>query len=103
MQIVTDIVFVVMFAVTAFEFAKHRDRPHLEIALMFGSLALIILEQGLTQLTGLTTREAALVGALVILTQPYLLLRLVGHFRRVSGLQQAIGLAYLALSWAVMI
>ena len=103
MQFVTDLVFIVIFAVTAIEFAKHRDRSRLEIALMFGSLALIILEQGLSQLTGLRAREITLLSTLVILTQPFLLLRLVGHFSRVPWYQQVIGIIYLALSCAVMI
>ncbi len=103
LQALTQLVFVLVFILTVLELARRRDRARLEIALLFGSLAVIIVIQGFTQLTGISSREAALVGALLLLANPYLLVRLVAHFRPLPRIQHAIGLVYVAVSWAVIL
>src|SRR5579859_1512531 len=102
-QALSQIVFVSIFLLTLGAFLRHPERGRLEIAALFGSLAVIIVVQGFTQLTGIKIPLAALIGGLVLLAQPYLLLRLVAHFRRLPVVQQLIGLAYVAGSWAILI
>ena len=62
-----------------------------------------IVIQGVGQVTGLPLAEAKLIGTLALLAEPYLLVRLVAHFRPLPRIQHAIGLGYIAVSWTLMI
>jgi signal transduction histidine kinase/DNA-binding response OmpR family regulator len=103
LQALTQIVFVAIFLITVGNFARRRTRDRAEIALLFGTLAVIIVLQGITQLTGLQIPQASLIAELLLLAQPYLQLRLVGQFRKVPAFQHAIGIVALAASWGAAI
>ncbi|HLQ33376.1 MAG TPA: ATP-binding protein [Chloroflexota bacterium] len=104
LQAVTQGVFVLIFGLTLSDLVRYRDRAHLEIAGLFGTLALIILLQGVAQITGVVLPPyAKLIAAAVIVAQPYMLLRLVTHFRSLPRTQHAIALVCLFGSWAVLI
>jgi signal transduction histidine kinase len=75
--------FVLIAAATLLDFARFRDQSRLDIALMFGSLGLAILGGEIRRALGIESAALTLVGSVALLAQPYLLLRLVGHFRAV--------------------
>ncbi|MDE3074748.1 MAG: GAF domain-containing protein, partial [Chloroflexota bacterium] len=103
LQALTQAVFIVLFLLTVIAFVRKPDRPHLEIAALFGSVGLIVLVQAFTTLTHIAVPSSGLIGGLFLLAQPYLLLRLVAHFRLLPRLQHAIGLVCLVVSWGVLI
>lgn len=78
----TRTVLALVAVVALADFVRHRDRVRLDIALMLGSLALAIVVQQLSLLVGLTRWASILLGV-ALLSQPYLLLRLVQDFRQV--------------------
>jgi len=86
LKFLTQGIYLLLFAVTLVGFARHRMLARLEVAALFGVLAAVILLQGFTQVTGIVLPWAATAAALLILAQPCLLLRLVGHFRPIPRL-----------------
>src|SRR5919206_3573074 len=77
---------------TLVDFLRYRDRTRLDIALMFGALAAILLVQAIARLRQLQVAWLGQIGAILLLAQPYLLLRLVLHFRSVPRPVQLVGL-----------
>ncbi|HEV8634245.1 MAG TPA: response regulator, partial [Chloroflexota bacterium] len=80
-----------------------RDLRRLEVAALFGVLGATILLQQLTSLTGLSAPWLPVVGSVLGVAQPYLLLRLVAHFRPLPTKQHALGLGLLLASWAALL
>ena len=89
-------------ALTLVDLVRHRDRTRIDIALMFGALAAIILIQGLTTLIRQQVPWLGLFGAILLLAQPYLLLRLVRHFRPVPRPIQLVALGGMIISWIIL-
>jgi signal transduction histidine kinase len=82
------------------QWARARDRVSLDIALVFGTLASVtILERSLV-LANIQTRWIRPLGISVLLAHPYLLLRVVSHFRPVSRAVKRIATIALAISVA---
>ena len=80
------------------QWARWRDRVSLDIFLVFGSLAtLLILERSL-RLTRVEVDWIRPLGVSVLLAHPYLLMRVVSHFRPVSRTIRRIATAALGLS-----
>src|SRR5262245_22441095 len=100
-QFTTQAVFVLIFVLTLVDFLRRRTLPRLEIVLLFGCLTVVIIVSGISRLVGPNAGALGSVGVFVFLAQPYLLLRLVEHFRPVPRLQHAIGLVGLLGSWVV--
>ncbi len=98
----TRIVLALVAVVAVADFARHRDRVRLDIALMLGSLALAIVVQQLSLLVGLTRWASILLGV-ALLSQPYLLLRLVQDFRQVPMALHGAALAGYLASCALFI
>src|SRR5581483_1565482 len=98
-QLATQAVIVLIFVLTLLDFLRHRDLPRLEIVLLFGCLTLVFLLSGVSRLVGPNASALGTLGLVIFLAQPYLLLRLVEHFRPVPRLQHAIGLAGLLGTW----
>src|SRR5690349_13232435 len=101
LQEITRISFLLIAGLTLLDFLRHRDRRHLDIALMFAALALAILAQEYANFTGQTFRWLSLLGGMATLAQPYLLLRLVEHFRPVRSLVRWSSFIGLIGSWAL--
>lgn len=95
--------FVLIAVLTLVDFLRHRDRARLDIALAFGALAAIIAIQGMTGITGLQAPWLSTIGALMLLAHPYLLLRLVQHFRPVRRAIVWVALGGMVASWAILI
>jgi signal transduction histidine kinase len=81
LELVTRWSFVVLGALTTADYLRHRERDRLDIALMFASLGGTILLQEILKLLGAESRWTQAVTTSLTLAQPYLLLRLVDHFR----------------------
>ncbi len=87
---------------TLVDLVRHRDRARIDIALMFGALAAIVLIQGLTTVMRQQAPWLGQFGSILLLAQPYLLLRLVQHFRTVSRLVQVVVIGGMVVSWAIL-
>ncbi|MCI0398087.1 MAG: ATP-binding protein [Chloroflexi bacterium] len=92
-----------MAGLTLVDFLRHRERARLDIAAMFGSLAVAILVGQFRAAAGLEAPWLQTLGAMAIMAQPYLLLRLVYHFRPIPRSVNWIGLAGLVVSWGIFI
>ncbi len=103
LQAITQGIFVLLFLFTLAAFVRQRDRARLEVAGLFGSVAIIIFLQAFTAVTGIASGDATFAATLLLLSQPYLLLRLVAHFRPLPPVLHALGLACMAGSWVPII
>jgi signal transduction histidine kinase len=81
----TRFIYLIIAVITLFEFVAHRDETRLDIALMFGSFAVTVLGQQFALLTGSDARWLSLAQSVPLMMQPYLLVRLVDHFRPVPA------------------
>jgi signal transduction histidine kinase len=78
-----------------------RDRVSLDIFLVFGSLAILVILQRALRLTAIQAGWIGPLGISVLLAHPYLLLRVVSHFRPVSTTVQRAAIAGLVVSLIV--
>lgn len=81
LEIVTRWSFVLLGALATADYLRHRDRDRLDIALMFASIGGGIFIQEVVRLFAAESRWTQTVTSILIVAQPYLLLRLVDHFR----------------------
>ncbi len=96
--------FILLAAVAAWDLVQHRDRTRLDIFLLFGTLAFSTLVSEIARLTGAVlppwwTR----VSTMLIMLQPFLLVRLVDHFRPVARRIQMINLIGLGISAVLLV
>jgi len=84
---------VIIAGVAAAGFLRHRDRTRLDILLICGSPALLLILQQAAIAGHARPGVVRMLGALVVVPQPYLLVRLAQHFRRVPRLLHAGALA----------
>lgn len=94
--------FYVITALTLVDFVRHRDRPHLDIALLFSSLVIglsimqiDVVGPALGWLSGLSSISLA--------SHPYFLLRLLQHFYPVSRLLRRLALVGLVAVATIMV
>jgi signal transduction histidine kinase len=66
------------------QWRRWRDRVSLDISLVFGSLAILLVFERTLRLADIRAPWLRPIGITVLLAHPYLLLRVVSHFRRVS-------------------
>ena len=66
------------------QWARWRDRVSLDIFLVFGSLGILLILERALRLTDIQAPWMRPLGISVLLAHPYLLLRVVSHFRRIS-------------------
>ena len=66
------------------QWARWRDRVSLDIFLVFGSIAILLILERALRLTDIQTAWIRPLGITVLLAHPYLLMRVVSHFRPVS-------------------
>lgn len=76
---------VLLALLTLEDFLRHRGAVRLDTNLMFGSLANLVVAQEVTSITGFYHPWLVTLGLLSALCQPFLLLRLVRHFRGVPA------------------
>ena len=83
------------------QWARWRDRVSLDIFLVFGSLAILLILERALRLTQIEAAWIRPLGVSVLLAHPYLLLRVVSHFRRVSQTVKRLAAGGLILSLIV--
>jgi hypothetical protein len=102
-QHLTRLIYLAVAIITLFEFVAYRDETRLDIALMFASFGITVLGQEYEELTGIESGLITLSQVLPLMAQPYLLVRLVGHFRPVPAWVRRLALAGAAVSWLALI
>ena len=80
------------------QWTRWRDRVSLDIFLVFGSLAILLILERTLRLTAIQAAWIRPLGISVLLAHPYLLLRVVSHFRPVSRTVQRASAAGLVVS-----
>src|SRR2546423_13887962 len=103
LNLVTQGTLVLIALLTLIDFLRHRDQPHFDIALMFGALASLLVIQAVTRLLSQPVPWLTRTAAIILWAQPYLLLRLVNHFRPVPRLLLGLALAGLAGSAVILV
>jgi PAS domain S-box-containing protein len=88
LNILTQIIFLFTTGITLLSWIRHRDQAHLDIALVFVSLALAILAQDAADLFPLLSAIFTNIFLIALISQPYFLLRVARYFRSVSLLVQ---------------
>ena len=83
------------------QWTRWRDRVTLDILLVFGSLAILVILERALRLTAIQAAWIGPLGISVLLAHPYLLLRVVSHFRPVSRTVQRAAIAGLVVSLIV--
>jgi PAS domain S-box-containing protein len=91
--------YVLISGITLVQFLRQRDRTRLDVALMFGSLAVAGLVDTFQEFTGLRPAWMSTLNDLAFLAQPYLLVRMVSLFRPVRRRIQAAALAGMLAAW----
>ena len=103
LQLVTQVTLVLIAAVTLLDYLRYRDRARLDIVLMFWVLAFIVVLQWVTDVTGFEAPWVGTFTQFALVAHPYLLLRLVYHFRPVSRGIWWTALGGMALSWIILL
>ena len=83
------------------QWARWRDRVSLDIVLVFGSLAILLILERALRLTQIQTAWIRPLGISVLLAHPYLLMRVVSHFRPVSRTVRRVATAGFVVSLLV--
>ncbi len=99
----TRATFVLVGVLTLVDFARYRGRTRLDIALMFASLSVYVGIQAVSNRLDIETRWVDTLGVASALAHPFLMVRLVQHFREVRAPILRAALAGLAVSWALVI
>lgn len=97
LTLLTQVIFLFVAGSTLFNWATYRTRARLDIALVFLSLAVAILAQGLQRILPALAPVFTLIFLVALLIQPYFLLRLVQYFRPIPTWLQRISLLGLVL------
>ncbi|MGH2459892.1 MAG: histidine kinase dimerization/phospho-acceptor domain-containing protein, partial [Chloroflexota bacterium] len=101
-SVVTRLGLVLIAGWTVADFLHHRDRARLDIALTFSSLGLIVILGAAMEIDPISSAPLTEVTRALLIVQPFLLLRLVGHFRSLPRVIQAIAAGGTVLSWAAL-
>src|SRR5690349_17886875 len=87
-QLLTRVFYVLLAALTVTDYLRHRERMRFDIALVFLALSSSIIISLILGLFGLKPTDVPIVskiGQIGLISQPYLLLRLVSYFRPLPG------------------
>jgi len=83
--LITQVVYLVIFASVLFRAVQHRTPAHLDMTLFFGAFAIIFLASRLTSLLGPSPAWLTVVLVAIVMAVPYILLRLVDDFTHVRS------------------
>ena len=92
--------FILLSVVTTIDWLRHRGEIRRDIALMFSSLGLVFLIQVFERISGSESPVGNAIEFFALISQPYLLLRLVRYFRPVPRRIMRAALAGLFIAWA---
>ena len=103
LQFITQTVFVVAFVLSLVDCVRRPTVPRVELALLFGCLTPVIVQQVVSQTGGALPNWLSTLAVAAFLAHPYILLRLLSHFRAVPRYQHAIAVLALVGSWLVVL
>lgn len=95
--------FLLLALLTSIAWLRRRDRAQFDIAAMFGSLAVFILVSQVQSGIDRSVPWLESLGNMALVSQPYLLLRIVHTFRPVPKLLHRSGLAGLVIVWVILL
>jgi PAS domain S-box-containing protein len=98
-----QLLFILLGFLTAADYFRHKSRTRLDIALMFGSLAVAFAIQNLGRLLGVPPRIIDVTGSIALIAQPYFLLRIVRYFRPVPAKMMRAAFIGMIGLWAALI
>ena len=93
---------VLLAILTLLKWLRWRDRSSLDIVFVFGTLAALTVVERLLRFAHIQAGWIQPLGITVLLAHPYLLLRVVAHFRPLSALVRRLALAALIVSLLVV-
>ncbi|HEX9494337.1 MAG TPA: ATP-binding protein [Candidatus Limnocylindria bacterium] len=103
-QALNNVLFVAIFVLVALSAFRQRSRASFDVALFFGALAVAVLLTPVLQILGVgATRIAGLVVTILVMSLPYLMLRLLADFTNVPLLVRAATLGGLIASVVVVL
>jgi K+-sensing histidine kinase KdpD len=79
----TRVIYFVLGVLTVVSAVRYRDRPRTDTALMFAAMTVIVIAQQYAVVSGALPQWAGRLTSILLMAHPYLLLRLVEHFRSV--------------------
>ncbi len=85
-QLITTVLFVALFALVAITLIRQRSRVALDIALFFGSLALAVTVSRVLPALGAGPATVQVIAIVLVMSLPYLMLRLLADFTPVPWL-----------------
>lgn len=89
--LITRVTFILIALITLIDYFRLRRKGYLDVVLMFGSMAVIVTFQFLADRLTSEPEWFGKVPSLLLVAHPYLLLRLVGHLRRIPRRMYAFG------------
>ena len=98
----TQIIIFIIAILTTLDWLEHREHTRLDVMVMFGGLALLVFTQWATSLWG-PNPWTGLAGGILLLAHPYLLLRLIPHFRPLPRWVMWVAIGGLAVSAVLFI
>ncbi len=102
-SLITQVILLAIAILTVVDYVRHRDAVRRDIAVMLACLAVAGSSQIVAFVFPGTGQVVLGLGGLLLLAQPYLLLRLVHRFRPVQRLVRVSALAGVIGSWVVLI
>lgn len=103
LTLATQVTLVLIAALTLLDFLRHRSQGRLDTALLFVALAYIVVAERINFITPESNRWLNITIQLALLAHPFLLLRLVTHFRPVHPAVYWLALAGMILSWIFLL
>ncbi|HUZ77551.1 MAG TPA: response regulator [Chloroflexota bacterium] len=95
-QALLQVVFLTAWGLPVVGLLRRRDRAYLEIAGLFAALGLLVLLSWIKSAWGVALPRQNVVSVLLLLAEPFLLLRTVSYFRPLPVWQHIIGWGYAA-------
>ena len=103
LTVITQVFFIVLGLLAAIEYIHYRDSTRRDIALMFGTFAILFGGQLFQRIAGVQIWWLTELSTAALLAQPYLLLRLARYYRSIPTRLMQGALAGMLISWALIL
>lgn len=103
LTVITQVFFIVLGLLAAIEYIHYRDSTRRDIALMFGTFAILFGGQLFQRIAGVQLWWLSELSTAALLAQPYLLLRLARYYRSIPTRLMQGALAGMLISWALIL
>lgn len=99
----TKLVFIALGFIALIEYLRYRGEQRRDILLMFGSIALTLVVSAIDDVFGNSSGVLSTIGFLILVTQPYWLIRLTQYFHRVPQTIKTVAIIGMAISWIAIL